>query len=212
MLFKLLIELVFPRFCVGCDRLFTFLCPNCYEQIDFLTLPIKPKVKPNYLDQLIACCNYKPPISNLIKELKYNHVKDIALTCAQLVYYAANIPQTDLITAVPLHPKRLKERGFNQAELIAKHLSTLTSTPYQNLLVRTKHTKNQASITDKEHRLANLHNIFSIQETFKDNSDNKSVLVIDDVTTTGATLNECAKVLKQHHFGPVIGLTIAHGQ
>ncbi len=214
-----LLDFLFPKFCISCSRPFTYLCPKCYEQPDFFTLPIEPQLKDNQLDLLLSACVYKPPISNLVKELKYTGIKNIAKTCAQVLYYSVNIPNADIITAVPLHPKRQKQRGYNQAEEIAKHLSILLNIPYLPLLKRTKHTKNQASILDKEKRLSNLKDIFEIDTGIKTrfiaslttNNQQLTALIIDDITTTGTTLNECAKVLKQHGVKKAIGLTLAHG-
>lgn len=209
---KILQELLFPRFCVGCGRIFTFLCTNCYEDIDFFTLPLSVKLEPNYLNNLLACANYSSPISNLIKELKYNKIKGLSQVCAHIMYYSMNIPGTDFITSVPLHPKRQQERGFNQAQEIAMELSLLLNIPYVETLKRTRHTINQASLHDKEKRLVNLKNIFELNKNVSlQLMKNKSIIIIDDVTTTGTTLNECAKVLKQSGAKTVIGVTLAHG-
>ncbi len=211
-LWKILQELLFPRFCVGCSKPFTYLCQNCYEQIHFFTLPITLKLDDISLDQLLSCAHYGFPISNLIKEMKYSHVKGLATFAGQLIDYTMNLPTVDLITSVPLHPKRQKDRGFNQAEMMAQEVSRQQDIPYLNLLIRTRHTVNQASLHDKEKRLSNLKDIFELDQKIElQLIKDKSIMIIDDVTTTGTTLNECAKVLKKYGAKTVIGVTLAHG-
>lgn len=162
----------------------------------------------------MAAAQYAPPLSKLIKEMKYHSVIGAGKVCGQLLYNSVNIPTVDYIAAVPLHKKRQQERGFNQAEVMALELSRLTKLPYKRLLVRTLHTPPQAQIHDRQERLQRLQGIFTCNpqlinlQTYK----NKTCLLIDDVTTTGTTLNECARVLKQTlQFKKVIGLTVAHG-
>lgn len=212
---NLIKELLFPKFCVGCGRWFTFLCESCFEQVEFFTLPQTPQLNPLYLDQLIAATYFQPPISHLIKVMKYQHVKEIGLTCGRLLYETTNFPSPTFITAVPLHPQRKQERGFNQAEVIGQELARLMNLPYFNLLKRIKSVPHQASIEDKVKRKTNVSNIFAVNNLANwptlDNHRPTSVLIVDDVTTTGATLNECAKVLKENGIQKVYGLTVAHG-
>jgi ComF family protein len=95
---------------------------------------------------------------------------------------------------VPLHPTRQRERGFNQASLIAELLSAQTSIPARPLLERTRYTTTQTAL-DRSERMENLHNAFRLRK----NGDVRGlrVLLVDDVLTTGSTLNECARVLKR---------------
>ena len=206
---QFILEIIFPKFCCGCDKLGIFLCHKCYERITFLNLP--PQLSNIlYVDQVIAAAEFSFPIDRLIKTLKYQSVQAIGLTCARLLYYAVNIPKADVITAVPLHPKRQRERRFNQAETIAQQLSKLIKKPYLPLLIKTKHTKNLA----RSHNTLNRQEL--VKESFCFNTDYldhhfKSVLIIDDVVTTGSTIDACAKELKNNGFSQVIGLTVAHG-
>jgi ComF family protein len=215
MLWQLLKEIIFPKFCVGCGQPFTFLCPNCFEKVEFFSISQQPKLDQLYLDELMSACYFYPPITNLIKILKYQNIPDIGITCARLLYNTTNFPLTSCVTAVPLHPQRLQERGFNQAEIIGKELAKLINRPYFNLLKRDKSVPHQAAIENKVLRKINVQNIFSLNYNFDQITLEKnniiSVLIIDDVTTTGSTLNECAKVLKAHGVNQVYGLTIAHG-
>lgn len=206
----LLLQLLFPPHCAGCNRWGTYLCPRCYEELHFFTLPIKLKLNPCYLDQVIALGNYQEPLSSLLHMYKYKGVKEVSIVIGHLLYHTTALPEVNCLTFVPLHKKRLAERGFNQAELIAERLATLTKIPCRNLLQRTRYTTTQASIMDRQQRLTHLQNSFEILRSEADSLP-QSVLLIDDVTTTGTTLNECAKVLKEAGVKTVIGLTVAHG-
>ncbi len=103
---------------------------------------------------------------------------------------------------------RLRERGFNQAQVIAQTLAELVNTPYQDLLIRTIHGSHQASIQSRDERLNHVANHFSLNPNMT-SSLPKTILLIDDVFTTGSTLNECARIIKANGCKMVIGLTVA---
>src|SRR5258708_1209750 len=201
-----LLDAVFPQYCCACSRFGDFLCPKCLEKLYFFTMPIELHLEETYLDQLIAACSYEAPISQLIFAMKYKHVKPIGEYCGQLLYNSTYFPDTECVAAVPLHLQRQKQRGYNQAEVIARKLSQLTGIPYIPLLQRTKNSVAQATITDRVKRLSNLEEAFAYDGKSPTPS---SVLLIDDVSTTGTTLNECAKILKQHGVREVVGLVVA---
>jgi len=113
-----------------------------------------------------------------------------------------------IIIPVPLHRKRERWRGFNQAGLLAAELAKHFSLPIiKNKLIRTKHKKAQVKLKEKE-RFNNIKNCFAWQG---EGLDNKNIILVDDVVTTGATLNECARTLKQAGAGEVWGLVVAKG-
>jgi ComF family protein len=114
----------------------------------------------------------------------------------------------DLLIPVPLHPRRLRERGFNQALLLAKELSRRTGIPYfKTILKKKKSTLPQVNLSGVE-RERGLRGAFHVVE--KEELLRKSVLLVDDVYTTGATVNECSKVLVKEGAGRVDVLTLAH--
>ena len=130
--------------------------------------------------------------------------------------YHTSIPLPDIITAVPLHKRRLRERGFNQSFLLAQHL-TLTLhelmpfVEHLSLLEKTRHTKPQSKQQTRDARLANLEDAFALHHLYiKADLEGKTIWLIDDVTTTGATLTACAKVLKSYGAKEVHGFVIAH--
>jgi ComF family protein len=175
----------------------------------FAPFPIKVTLEPNYLESLAAPLELAGPITQLIHEYKYNSVKPIGKLLGQLLFYTADIPKIDAVTWVPLHPQRQEERGYNQAEEIARQVAHLAKLPALNLLIRAQPTSSQAKLKTREERLQHL------AMCFKPATDltqiPRRVLLIDDVTTTGTTLNECAKVLKQLGILEVHGLVVAHG-
>ncbi len=151
------------------------------------------------------------PLKSLLLQLKYGGIKDVARILGRLLHHTTLVPSCDAITAIPLHPKRYHERGFNQAQLIAQELATCSGLPYTELLCRTKHLSKQADVTDRHERLTRLAGIFEYATPFKEAAPPERVLLIDDVTTTGSTLNEAAKILKAHGVKYVAGLVVAHG-
>ena len=142
--------------------------------------------------------------------MKYSHVEDVLQAFEKIIinFVKQNkylFSQIDLVVPVPLHKKRFVERGFNQAKLIAKIVAREIDKPCQDLVIRSRHTLQQAKLK-REDRLKNVKNAFVIENNIDGN-----VLLIDDVFTTGSTLQECAKVLKKGGAKAVIGFTIARG-
>jgi len=206
-----ILDIIFPKYCVNCGRLNCFICEYCFEQIEFYIFPIKLKLENKYLDEAHALFKYQQPASKLITTLKYQSVKNLGFFLGKLIYECIDVPNADLITFVPIHKKRFSERGFNQTELIAQKLADSVKIPHCALLNKSQNSKHQASLKNKTERLKNLSNSFTINPKITKNIyQNKTILIIDDVLTTGATLNECAKVLKENGIKKVIGLTVAH--
>lgn len=111
------------------------------------------------------------------------------------------------ITSVPMHPQGQRKRGYNQSELLAASLARTLHLPHYQLLYKRKMTKKQAGLTRKE-RLINIKSSFAVRGKIR---IPHRVLLVDDVTTTGATLQECAKTLKQAGVREVYAAVIAHG-
>jgi predicted amidophosphoribosyltransferase len=159
---------------------------------------------------------FSGPLKSLVLQLKYENVIDAAVLLARLAHFTTNFPTTDFLTFVPTHPTKLRQRGYNQTQLIAKELATITSTPLLPILKKQKNLAPQATIKDRTQRLTRqLGSITTIPTNTSTHTrttfSNKSILVIDDVITTGATLNESARALKKIGFSKVYGLAISHG-
>lgn len=112
----------------------------------------------------------------------------------------------DYICYIPMSKKSKRKRGFNQCEVMAKNISIYTSIPINNSIIKNRNTKEQKKLS-KDERISNIKGAFSIKEN--NNLYGKDIILIDDVTTTGATLNECKEILKKYGVNKIICLTIA---
>lgn len=143
-----------------------------------------------------------------IHRLKYQHHKVAAQALVNLAleHLNDNLPDVEVIVPVPLHPSRRRERGYNQSDLIARHLSRALRLPVdKRTLRRTRATAPQARLGSAD-RIRNVQNAFACRDnTLQD----KAILLIDDVCTTGATLDACAHALKQGRARAVHSLTLA---
>lgn len=189
--------------CRKCDVNLPYANYACHQCARPLTLeagriPCGACLKnPPHFDQTLALFTYKPPISHLISRLKFNHELSYAQLLSALLirkirYYPTSLP--DLIIPVPLNKKRLQERGFNQAVEIARPLSRYFAIPMDIKGVRRK------KPTVAQTRLTALQRKHNIQDAFSTTQDysHLSIAVVDDVMTTGNTVNELSKTLKQH--------------
>lgn len=147
----------------------------------------------------------------IITEFKYAGICGLAPLIAQLTYEHCFIPPADIITFVPLHPHKKMKRGFNQAELLAQELSRILNIPCVELLIRTQEMSPQAQLKEKNLRLQNTAEIYTLSEAATHCTKDKRILIIDDVCTTGATLGACGQVLRTGGFTQLAGLVIAHG-
>lgn len=194
------IEIVFPKFCVGCKKLNTLLCYSCYEKIEFVQFSVKKEQKK--IDSITCCCYYQTIAKKILHNFKYNSVIGFGKVIAFLMYYHTNIPQCDVITFVPIHKKKEGQRGFNQTQVIATELSKHLQIPVAELLIKTKNTKSQMSKHTKDERKENLQKSITINLRVPKNTTKKynKILLIDDIYTTGETANYCTKILKGFGF------------
>lgn len=225
-------DLIFPRFCVGCNKLGTYfckkcsqdilqadlICPNCKNQsVGGATHPLCQS--PDSLDGLWSFGSYRGNLQKGIQRLKYQFVSDIAPTLVNLmiVYWSKNSPlfleevrqdrgMNWLIVPVPLHPKREKFRGFNQSKILAKLLAKKLDLKYAETLKRVRFTEPQVNLKSVK-RLQNIKGAFILNP--KHSIQNSNVILIDDVWTTGSTLKECCRVLKSSTVKKVWGVTLA---
>ncbi len=152
---------------------------------------------------------YNDTSSNIVKKLKYNKRKYYAKFIARLMTEDKTLFENiDVITFVPVSKKTKKNRGFNQAEELATEISKMVNIEVKAYLDKVIDNKHQAGLSQKE-RLENLKGTFSLKLEFENEIKGKRILIIDDVFTTGATLNECARVLKTKKPKLVNTLTFA---
>lgn len=169
-------------------------CPVCADQTTHGERCGACLKDPPHFDRTIAAFRYDFPLDRVIHALKYGHQLALADWFGDQLNNRVRDRSFDRIVPLPLHIDRLRERGFNQAGEIGKALSSRLGLPLdQQALVRTRATPSQANLSDKERR----RNVRSAFECRTDLSGQR-LLLIDDVMTTGATANECARVLKIH--------------
>jgi ComF family protein len=207
---KRLLNFLFPPVCVVCNKSAHYFCANCQDKIDFLYFQPKLPLLVDQVDQVKILGFYTPPLSVIIKALKYQSLSPIGPILGDLLHKHLQFPsQIDCVTAVPLHPKRWRQRGYNQAELIARQLAIKLNKPYQPLLIRQHHTQNLASTSSDEERTKLIDHAFVTNPDFKEKMPTY-VLIVDDVVTTGSTLAACAKTLKQAGVQQITAVTLAH--
>jgi len=210
-IFRKLVGLIFyPDVCVYCGALGSLLCSNCYEAIEWSLLP--PKLDINQpIASLEVVSMYNGPIKSLIQKLKFYGVIDVAQVGAELMYQSLNLPKVDCLVPVPMHPKRLSQRGYNQTYLLAKALGKIMDTPVANILLRTEYGLSQVEKISRPQRTQVLTRQFVINPSLQTSKLPKSVLLIDDVVTTGTTLSACVKALQTAGISVVHVATLAHG-
>jgi len=228
-------DTVFPPRCFSCNSFF-------YHTLSIHTRGVQGKhcvahfhfaeLMPSFLCS--TCLNdfspIEPPICSMsgiyvqwmmdpLHQFKYKGKTQLAKPLGKLLFAALfhiwNNKNIDVIVPVPLHKKRFRKRGFNQAYLLIKdwekinetiEVGLLSAKIDRNVLIREKHTKPQTGLKRKE-RLKNIRNAFVVENT--ERVKGKRVLIVDDVYTTGATTNECARVLLKHGAQSADVLTLA---
>ena len=212
------LDLFWPRQCLNCSKQGKYLCIDCCALINLAT---RYEVNIDYLDYLFWATPYKDKIvQSCLHYLKYQYVKDLAQELTDLIIayfnllnYSPILEQADrqafVIVSVLLHKSRMKERGFNQSEEIARSLSKKLGIPLiEQALLKTKKTLSQMDLS-REERLKNVSGVFAINPENENAIEGKKIILIDDVYTTGTTMQECAKVLKQNHATEVWGVVVA---
>ena len=210
---NLLLDLFFPSFCLHCQKLGYLLCENCYHGLEFYFLQnkleeITPHFETAYLDQLQIIARFNFTLQKLVKALKYKNSKNVAPFLAKMLWRHLLIPEADLITFVPLHPRKLKLRGYNQCQEIALELAKLSNIPAKNLLEKKINNQAQAQIKNQAERLERMANLFAVREKYQNFVKEKKIILLDDILTTGATLNAASQALKKAGAKKVFGLII----
>lgn len=219
-----LFDFIFPKKCVSCGRYGAYICPECLSKIESIQHAVCPicqrqaiggKTHPGChnryaLDGLVVGFRYKGPIKLAISKIKYRWIWDIAYTVIDLLserIWKFNIPEEFVLVPIPLHAKRKNWRGFNQAELICQILGKKFGCRTENFLKRKVETKTQVGLT-RDERKKNIKNAFALNSAV---IGGKTIILVDDVYTTGATMTEACRVLKLGGAGVVWGMAIALG-
>lgn len=215
--FTTLWELIFPRVCVHCERVDASLCAYCIQEI----VPALPQDEifldePGRIDGKAAIGQHTGPLRSAVHALKYNNDVRVAEALGSLLaeVVVAQKWSFDIIIPVPLHSKRLKERGYNQAERIAQSLALTLEREgdmWSDALYRTRETSSQVTKTMKE-RQANLQDAFAVTPAYQDSLPSLRVLLVDDVFTTGSTIKACAAALRGGGVSSIWAATVTQAQ
>lgn len=213
--FHEVLEFIYPQYCKSCERKLSSgeirYCRNCFDQLVPTDLGnwIKKTTTGEHLDFAYSAYWYDEILQDCIHNSKYNGCKRLLRIISEMALSeleeAPEIMQVDLLLPVPLHKVRYRERGFNQAEIIARTVGERFNLPVKtNLIHRSEWTTSQTML-DIAGRRRNTEQAFKVTGT----CEGKCVLLIDDVLTSGATSNSCAKKLKERGASTVGIFTVA---
>lgn len=213
---KLIFNLFFPKACVSCNKRLDFseniLCNDCYNHLILLKKHISNEweIEEICFDKVYSCFFYDDVVRDLVHCFKYQEYKHLAQFIAEIMKDNLQLNHRfsyDFVIPVPLHHIKKKERGYNQAELLTGCLSKLYNLNFNNKLIyRNRYTETQTLKTHSE-RKHNMENAFSINKKIK--TEGKKILIIDDVITTGSTVNTIARMLKHNGAKTVDIMTFA---
>lgn len=219
-----IIKFIYPPTCVICNNKslnYNQVCDNCINNFNFTKGFLCSNCGTNlyisnykiHLGNTCLNCVYNPPyfsalssalvynkyVAHLVSKFKYKDKQELTQILGDLLVYTyanSNWNNIDYIIPMPISYLKLLNRKYNQANLLAKYLSKYANIPVKsNALYKVKHTKAQASLKLKE-RLQNVKNSFAIKKRSSNLLENKNLLLIDDIVTTGSTINEASKVLR----------------
>ena len=218
------LDLILPKRCLGCDKEGAYICSSCVLKLPKALPPIYPLCGlPQISESLCPSCiknrheidgirspfRFEGIVRQAVYQFKYNNLRDIVQTLAILMaeYLENNPLPGEVLVPVPLHSKRLKRRGYNQSQLLAHEMGKTTGIQLtNNYLQRIRATLPQTDTSGLKQRLGNVSGAFNADST---KLEGQSIILIDDVSTSGATLNACAGALKRAGAATVWGLTLA---
>lgn len=192
-----ILDYICPQKCIYCNKTGEIICEKCLEQI--YDTHIFKKVNNNVFDYVFCGSNYNNIIRTQIHSFKfhekaylYKYFIRICLRNKQIIDF---LKQFDYITYVPMHYKKERKRGYNQSKLLAKELGIKLNIKVKKYLKKVKENKVQSLLNQKE-RIENVKNVYKIKKSRYLN--NKKIILVDDIFTTGSTIKECSKILKEN--------------
>ncbi len=221
------LDLLFPQWCIGCGKEGSYICGSCRRSLKTIIPPVCPRCgRPlpetssaaecsNCAGRLTSIASINAPflftgvIRDAVHEFKYRNLRALGPELAQLLfeYFRVNPVPGDVLVPLPLHPKRFKERGYNQSAVLGRELGKLSGLPViGDCLIRTKFINSQARSAGVNERHNNVIDAFACRDG---RLNGRQVILIDDVSTSGATLDSCAGTLKAAGAAAVRGLVVA---
>lgn len=210
-IFNEILDMLFPHVCGFCGKIDkTGLCEKCEKNINDKMIYGIDKYKDKFFDEHIYIMKYED-IRGKILDYKFHDKSYLYKTFSKIILKSKKIcdilKSYDIIIPVPIHKKRKNERGYNQSELIAKEITkNILEIKFFNIMKKVKNNPRQSSLNEKM-RIMNVKNAYEIID--KEIIKNKRIILFDDIYTTGSTVNECAKILKQNGAKYILVLSIA---
>ena len=212
------LRLLYPKICLVCSEKFypgnVPICNDCQSEIQEMPREIfLKKDQPENIDSLFIPFLFNETYQKVIHMLKYRGYSSVGKWIGKLVAGKQSIAKFEntntILVPIPLHKIRSRERGYNQARMIAKGIQTRIKLPIQtDLIKRIKNTRSQTHLSKAE-RIENMKNAFAIQEEY---IEKENIILVDDVFTTGTTMNCAAKTLRGKVKGEIVGLASAAPQ
>lgn len=225
------LDLLFPKFCAGCQTEGVFLCETCRTGLLARTLapmcPVcsfrngtgvvcKPCRKKTAIGRLVAAFSYREKtVREILRGYKYNRMREAGPLCAGFLIahirqWRVQFPKTAVVVPVPLHPARMRERGFNQSAEIGKQFAETMRLRYrEDILRRISCAKSQVECADFRERRKNVAGVFACRAAPEIRG--KTVILIDDIATSCSTMDSAANVLKKAGVKSIWGIVIARG-
>lgn len=208
-----LLDLLFPPKCPFCRKMLeegqALLCPNCQRSLPW-SLGKQAERKTEFIDLCTAPLWYQGAVRDSHHRYKFSGVRAYAGTYALLMAQCVTdrlAGEFDVITWVPLSRCRRRRRGYDQSELLARRMGEELGVPCEGMLKKTRHTKAQSGLKGESERRANVLSAYTLRTGAQ--VDGRRILLVDDVMTTGATLSECARMLRMAGAVQVFGITLA---
>lgn len=215
-----LLEYFFPPRCAFCNTLLKvgtpiYICEECAEEIGYynncinsLNLPRNIEI---YCDGMVCVGRYSDSLKNSLKRFKFSsklsYYRAFGKLLALKVQNTLQLNQIDMIIPVPLHRSKQKQRGYNQSELIAEYAAKMLRIPLAaNILIKVSESKSQSALGRSE-RLSNVEGLFKVVNA--EGVYKKNILIVDDIVTTGSTINQCSKALRQAGANSIFAGVIA---
>ena len=217
---KRLLDLLYPRraVCMGCGSMVGCdqddICGECREKLAKNFIGARMPDKKSGLAGTAFAHPYHGPAGNVVRNLKYGSVWILAGEIGCEIARAAKLMRMEeeaVVTSVPMHPKRLRQRGRNHSALLAEAAAKEMQLPYMEILERTRNAPQQARLSDAL-RKKNLKGGFAVRSEMLEKIRGRTILLIDDVWTTGATAQSCVETLRSAGAGSIYFASYAHGE
>lgn len=209
---EFILNIMFPPACAVCGKINKeWLCPKCKQRVERLEKSVIKNIEDKKYEKLLYIFKYESLIRKLILQYKFSNKAYLNHFFANIIAKneknADLIREYDFIIPVPMHKKKMQKRGYNQTELIARELSKMLNVPTKlNILSKIVNTTTQSKLNGKA-RQSNIQHAFLVKNDIE--IENKKIVLLDDIYTTGATVEECGRVLKEAGAKEILVLVLA---